>query len=398
MYKNIVFVGYLSNYGGIETLILRMTKWLTNNKISVIIICDSDRTENATLVDEITNAGACIYRCSFRKYSNIFDSSMCECISKDSLFIVFSFPALLVADVFVARDISNSLIFYDPHQYGLFMDYWSQNEIIKPVLRLASIIITKRMSRRHQIIYMDYLCKNRTLKDMHIRDKYDDDVVFLPMEILPLKRQEIEAKRKKEEFVILSICRMTFPFKGYVIGLIDEFVELYEKNPKLRLILIGTGENQDELQSKLDKVAPKVRESIKWIPGVPYSKLAEYFDKAHLYVGMGTTVADAVNHGVPSLAIGSYTYQCQGYDFFYKDATNLGGLFGKNNIAGFIKSIINLDIDEYCDLVERDYAALKSVYDIESMGTAFLNYRNAKNYVFSSVERMLINLIKGKIK
>ena len=177
--EKVVFIAYLSNYGGIESLIIRMIRWLVLQSRSVIIIADKDRNQNGELVKEVVSLGASVKWVSFRKKE--YDLSKVRIFFKNDNVkcITFSYPGLILADAIFYDKINVDIIFYDPHQFGLMMDYWTTRKSIKPILHLVSKVICKRLYNNHQIIFMDHLCKKRTLTDFHLQEKYDD-VLLLP--------------------------------------------------------------------------------------------------------------------------------------------------------------------------------------------------------------------------
>ena len=395
--KEIVFVAYLSNYGGIESLIIRMTRWLNEKGHIVSVLCDRDRAVNKKLEDELNQAGAEIRFVSFRKRAENIAELRETYKKKNIVCITFSYPGLIVADSIFNGNDNADVIFYDPHQFGLMMDYWTSKKALKPMLHLASKVICRRLYRNHQIIFMDHLCKNRTLMDFHLVDKYDDDVLLLPMEIKKINLDQVREKANNKPFNILTVCRMEFPFKGYVFGLIDLFSDLVREGLDVSLTIIGSGSNDDKLVEKIESVDKKVSERLNRLAEVPYSQLAGFFEAAALYIGMGTTVADAVNHGVAALPIGSYTYECKGYDFFFKDPENLGGLYGDRDIGDLVREIYSMNSDRYVEHCQRDYEELKKMYDIEIIGESFMSFKNTKHVLFNPFERKIISFAKRLI-
>ncbi len=391
--EKVVFIAYLSNYGGIESLIIRMIRWLVLQSRSVIIIADKDRNQNGELVKEVVSLGASVKWVSFRKKE--YDLSKVRIFFKNDNVkcITFSYPGLILADAIFYDKINVDIIFYDPHQFGLMMDYWTTRKSIKPILHLVSKVICKRLYNNHQIIFMDHLCKKRTLTDFHLQEKYDD-VLLLPMEIKEFNSDLARSKTQNGPFNILTICRMEFPFKGYVFGLIDLFSALVHSGLNVSLTIIGSGSNDDKLSEKLRAVEKEVSDKIEWIAQVPYRQLLGYFEKASVYIGMGTTVVDAVNHSVTALPIGSYTYECKGYDFFSADPENLGGLHGERDIIDFVRKIYKMDADEYVEHCRKDHEELKRMYDIQIIGEKFMSFVNTKHMVFNSFERKVISFAK----
>lgn len=398
--KKVVFIAYLCNYGGIETMIIRMSKWLTKNNILTEVLGDKDRKVDERLMDELIHSGAKVSLISYRhkdkslkEIKERYNSGSVQCIC-------FSYIELIIADELFGSNKNANILFYDANQFNLVADFHVSGALKKRVFRFGSKIINKRLYFDHKIVFMDPLCKKRTLEEYNLGNRFDDDIIYLPLEIndysdLKIKERKIDNK----EFRILTICRFVFPFKGYVFGLLSLFLQLEPFYPQLRLVVIGTGKDEDMYAQKLDVLDDKIRNKITWIKGVPYEHLQDYISEAQLYVGMGTTVIDAVNLGVPALPIGSYTYECKGYDFFYKDPANLGGIGGNVDIREYVEAVLNMSTDDYSILSKKDHDALLETYDINSVAKKLLNYQNVKNNrVFNAFERLMVNLIKARTK
>lgn len=395
-YANVVFVAYVCNYGGIETLIIRMTKWLTQKGVNIEVIYDADRNEDTRLINELIKFGAKMNKISFRhsdskisKLQKKYDNLEIQCI-------VFSYVELIIADKIFGNNLKSNLIFYDAHQYNLVADFYVSGKLKKGLIHYISKVIVNRLYRDHKIVFMDSLCKDRTIKEFQLKNLYDDDIVHLPMEMNGYIDLNVNEKiQKGNTFNILTVTRMVFPFKGYVFGLVELFNHLVLKYPNLRLTVIGTGDDEEEFSRILGNVDYKIREHIIWIKGVSYGEIKTYMEKANLYIGMGTTVIDAVNCGVPALSVGSYTYECKGYGYFYQDPANLGGIEGNVDLCPYIEAVINLSKEQYLSLSQKDYIAMKELYDIETNGRRLLDYKNStKRKTFNLLEETAIDLIK----
>lgn len=376
--QRFVFISYISNYGGIETLIIRMGKWLQKQGYSSMVITDSEREEDKILLKELEGIMP-IYRVPFRGFHKICTWNDWKLSPNDALkLVVFSYPAYLIADEIRRQIPGSQILFYDPHQYGLILEFYVNHSVLKKAAHIWAKNLVKRMEAQHELAYMDGLCMERTARTYGCSSR-PDLVIPLAMKIEEFNEQKIIEKYKRESFHILTIARMEFPFKGYVIGLIDVFERLCKEYSNLHLDLIGDGSNGKQLKKRMDSLEPAVKKRVDWHGNVPYHDLDSYFHKAKLYIGMGTTVLDAANHGVVSLPVGSYTYRCKGYGFLYEDPMNLGGIGGRTEIAEKIRQVLSFSQEAYRDCVKRQLESIRPLYDIDGVMHQFLVWKNTSH-------------------
>lgn len=390
--ERFVLISYLSNYGGIETLMLRMVKWLAENGYPSMIVTDRERKTDPDLFRELERESV-IKKIAFRGYKE-FSAKQDLGIGEEEApkLMVFSYPGYLIADEIRRQTEKSQIIFYDPHQYGLILEFSFHNRFLKKAAHIWGKRLARRMDRQHEIAYMDGLCMERTARTYGCASR-PDLVVPLAMQIHAFDRKQAEARYERKAFHILTVARMEFPFKGYVIGLIGIFEQLCRQYPGLHLDLVGDGSNHRRLANRIRHLAPDIQKRVHWHGTVPYRDLDAYFEKAKLYIGMGTTVLDAANHGIISLPVGSYTYHCKGYGFLQDDAMNLGGIGGKTPMEELIRQVLGFSKEEYCDCVKKQFAAMAPLYEIDGVMHRLLTWNNRGHAsIFCGWERMAIRL------
>ena len=121
--ERFVLISYLSNYGGIETLMLRMVKWLAENGYPSMIVTDRERKTDPDLFRELERESV-IKRIAFRGYKE-FSAKQDLGIGEEEApkLMVFSYPGYLIADEIRRQTEKSQIIFYDPHQYGLILEF-----------------------------------------------------------------------------------------------------------------------------------------------------------------------------------------------------------------------------------------------------------------------------------
>lgn len=210
-----------------------------------------------------------------------------------------------------------------------------------------------------------------------------------------------ESKFDGDDFNILSVCRMTFPFKGYVFGLVDDFSKLCAVHDNLKLTLIGDGDGMAALKEKVDSLDVSTRNKIELLGEVPYSDLEAYYLNSNVYVGMGTTLLEAVAAG--SISIVASSYQLENYSpGFFGDIVSLGapisGRFSKYcdcqkykkyNFFNLIEEVYNCSADEYKSKQLHAYDVYKNNYSMDSTSYFLKKKESHKGNVFSSAIQKL---------
>lgn len=196
-----------------------------------------------------------------------------------------------------------------------------------------------------------------------------------------LKEDYIESRiqRKKDEINILTITRMEFPFKGYVLGLIEDFHKLKQLYTNLKLIIIGNGPNVDIVKEKINELPDNVKEDIFLIGEVAYEELHEYFRKSYIYVGMGTTLLDASLTGLVSVIATDFQMENKTVGLFSEEYYNLGGnpYLCENKSFTFeevLKDILNWSEETYFKQAHCVFDIVDKYYNIEEVMIQILSY------------------------
>ena len=395
MKNKYIFITYLEHYGGIETLVFRMINWLKEHDYSVDLIVDKDRVEDENMINIARKSCANIYSFPFRRGISKKELKTINMEMDENVKIIcFTYP-----EFFLAHQIKKyfhkkyiDIIFYVPHQYGLIMEFNFNNAIWKKIGHVLGKHFIKRANNNNEIIHMDYLCLDRLKTEYGIKSN-PKSVIPLATEILPVDNEHINKVFGKDDTVILSIARAMFPFKGYLFGLMDLFDDLCDKYEHLELRIIGDGPDFQKLKEY--KATRKHKEKIDLLGQVPYSDLPLHFDDAKIYIGMGTTVLDAANHSVLCFPIGSYTYECKGYDYYYKDGMNLGGMYGKCDISRLLEEVISMDELTYLNIINKQNNEINRCYEINSIMHRIEKFNNIdKKSGMGWLDLMLVRVIK----
>lgn len=295
------------------------------------------------------------------------------------------------------KDKSKGLFLYVVHP-NLFSDYEGSVPLYKKMIFSSLKNCVKQYIYSGRVFFMDYECLESTLKYYNFcieEEKKKQCIVHLisnPVSV-PIKAFN------KQRFDILSVSRADFPFKGYLIGLIDEYNKIRSKYDNVCLTVVSTGPNIVELKKKIDES----KFDINLIQGLSRDELSAYYNKCDLYVGMGMTIIEASSRGKISLPVKTYTYKCLTNGFFYNNPEWVTADIGMPIcISRFVEELLNDNIEA---LYNKQIKTIKAINDNYSANTVVkelyekFNSLNTNNCVFPFVAfylKIIRNIIKRR--
>lgn len=340
--------------GGVETLIARVQKWFSKHTTAYIYCSKITGSFEEYLQREKVN-----YKIVNKK---IFAVLIKDASNLDTIYC-FTFQDYL--KLILLKRICNkkvTIVLYVLHDLLLTLQRLKNYKWLE--LAAKSIIkpVVKRGMENHSIIFMEYEGVNITREYYGILDNVSRKLVFpLPLEVDEFDISEAERKiqKRREQFTILAIARADFPFKGYLLGLVDTFEKLAKEYDFLELTIISHGRNIELLSNKINRLDTSIKNRVKLIAEVPYDALNLYYRSAHLYVGMGTTLIEAAKNAVVSLVSKCYSNELYCHPLlFNENPMYLGGLNQDEFIDGItaLKRILEMDDNTYrkCMLESRE--------------------------------------------
>lgn len=362
---------YYSDFilGGIESYFIRMFKWANENDYKTYLILPLGKKIHAAWLQNLK---------LFNVVIGYFDKTTWKAKiltenGKEILFLENMKGIVIAADIF-----SYVKMLYYKEKYGM-----NQMKILlyifattfcrvskKRLIRLPYNRVIKKISE-NSIIFMDEDTEEY-FKKIYNYKNYKGKIIRLGMEILKFSDKMVEEKliNKKQEFNILTISRMDFPFKSYILGLLDTYNELKEIYTNMTLTIVGDGADSSQVYQKIEGLSSYKKKDIEMHGDVPYEKLQEYFKKAHVYVGMGTTLLDAANWGVPGIISKAYCKFPVSTGFFFEQYNDLSGNEKINQVQlkemkELIKQVINSTDKEYKEICKESYNTLNQYYSID---------------------------------
>ena len=376
--------------GGTATLSIRLGRELVKRRYKVLYVCD--KIDDINNVNSMKNEG--IEVCCW-KQSDICNNLISRYGERGCYyFLTYRLNEFLLAETLKNRLKIEKNILYIVHHYALVRGT-NKNIIIRRIVKTFYKKFIDLLIKHHNIIFMDAISIEETEKHYSLNlDSARNFIFNLPIEPKNLNMDTIDQKHNAKTFNLLTITRADFPFKGYVIGLINDFEKMCSVYNDVNLTIIAFGQDRYKIEKKVNELSICVRKKINLIGQTPYEKLSEYFDKSHLYLGMGTTLLDAVNHGVPALAVQHYTYENYVSGFFYMQP-NL--LVCKPNIMNsalpYIENVKIMNKEEYMNLCKKEHDTLLKHYNIELLA----NYLVDKNNIMKTKKANCFYMIIHKL-
>lgn len=375
--KIVIFRSGIS--GGTATLSIRIGNWLNKNGYDVIYICNKINDYNNFKSMKEKGIEVFVWR-----QENISSKLKKRYSDSKFIFLTYSLNEFIFIET-LKKDfhILKSLL-YVVSERGLVKGY--KNKLLfRKIAQLFYGDIIKQLIKDNNVIFVDDLTFQKTCQYYGINFKGISNIIFnLPIELREYDKNSIEEKIMSETFNILTISRAELPFKGYMLGLISDFSELCNSHNDITLTIITFGKDEHVIKEKIDSLPSRVKNKITLIGQTPYEELENYFKRSHLFLGMGTTVLDSVNHCVPVLVVQPNTDSNNTSGFFHEHSNRLVAKKEESIDAKlYIKKIINMSSIEYKKLCSKEYDAVDKKYSMKRFIDRLLEIKsgNQKRYV-----------------
>ena len=109
--------------------------------------------------------------------------------------------------------------------------------------------ILSRINKNNALIMMDEYCTDQTIDYMGPIFETLPLIVRLPMYCKPFENFNEIIQDGFKSRIMMTAARAEFPNKGYMMGLVDDFVRLKEKFPDVKLEIIAAGDDMDKLSA-----------------------------------------------------------------------------------------------------------------------------------------------------
>lgn len=181
----------------------------------------------------------------------------------------------------------------------------------------------------------------------------DRDAVVLPVPVIRDRPEDADIQNRVGKDHIISVCRFSFPHKGYVLGLIRAYGVLKERYPRLRLTLVGFGDGTEQVHREIRELKERARQDVRVIPGVPLDQLPAYFAEASVAVGLAGAASASASDSLVTLVARHYCEDCETYGSYADCWEKVLSEEPGRAIIPELERVLNLDEEEYLEESRR---------------------------------------------
>jgi len=372
--------------GGVESYYIRMYEWAKSKQFKLFFYMSEEGEIQKEWLHDFERLGISIIY--FEKMGKKVRSKndvehFFDDIEEGSLCITDSFETFMSAnEIFRKQGTKVSILFYVLHPHATQL---CKKRILNYLLAER---ILQKIEQKH-LVFMDEETKDYASKYYENVDFNKTKIIRLGMTVPSFNLKERKAAYHRKLFTILTIARFDFPFKGYINGLIDTYLDLKRKFSNIELIIIGDGEGRIEIEKKIANISDNnIASGIHMLGYIPYDEIGKYMRLTNVFVGMGTTILDSAKYGVPGIVATSYQNEDYTAGFFHSDYTCIGKLMDedgakKYHFGELIEKIYHISEDDYLNICENTYNLLKKHYGIESCMAQVVSINAKKKIKYS---------------
>lgn len=380
--------------GGVETLMARMSKWLTENGHEVSILCRSITSE----MYDIYSDDVCIATCNaFERLeykSQNYVKKLVAGITNRPVDVVVPFnPKSICGAVSIAQSLP------DPCRLvtGVFGNNWYCNYSLMSIIQNPANLVFHEMLCSKSRMYMNKILQRRIEETSNRK---------VPGEIWPLPvdgQRFMEITRKPERGKIVSVNRLGY-MKEFHIGMIDVVKNLVDEGNNVKWLVYGDGKYREAMGKKISHLG--LKNNIRLMGNIDYEKMHCVLEDAWLFIGMGTAIIEASYAKIPSIAVIPYTETPTTYGYFHElPEFNVGEKLDcePKDFFSLVKETLSANNETYEEL-GRSCFERAGIFNLEArMGEFMRNLKNIEpcrwktkitlKYYIALVSRALLSFI-----
>ncbi len=280
----------LGAVGGSHTLFIRMCGWYRKQGMQVSFFCNN--RDNEEIAQELEKIGVSIYVIDT---TDIVETARLLKQLDDGHLQVINFWSNRYFDIEAVKykyDLQVENKIYLIHPKCLIKGDSYKDGLIVNAIRSGYKRIIPKISKASAMISMDEINIAETENYYGVSIEPKPSIIRLPMNVDLINENEM-IKEGYENKIIMTSCLADFPYKGYVVGLVDVFVKLKSKFSAIKLLIVCDGEDVGILREKIFAAPEGVQKDITLLSWMSYEKLKDYMSRCMLYIGMGSSVLDS---------------------------------------------------------------------------------------------------------
>ena len=344
--------------GGLQTYMIRVAEWCKNANIPCLILFDTIDERMKAMIHEKD----ILAKSGWKSKIIIREISTFICLDDDVILLNFEIPEfILFANIKRSKFRKYKIKHYlYSVSVGSLIRGRDFNGFIGLYIYIFYRKIVSKLYYNGNIRFMDEDTLSSAVEYYNLVNE-DNLIMLLPMFVSPFP-----SDKSPNGFEIMTVSRADFPFKGYLIGLIHDFIEIAKKYELTKLKIVSFGKDIEYLKQCINESG--FGDRIVLYEGLNISEIERLLKQCYVYIGMGTTVLDAANLAVPSIVVYHNTMEFKAVGFFQDNPSILGkdgrkgeGYSGKE----FIDKIFNMTETEYNKMEIETYSEYSKNYNIE---------------------------------
>ena len=369
----------LGAYGGSHTLMYRMCVWLSEHKIKTVVLCSD--ASNVEIVKKIDATGTRIQVVDRKHYNSL--AHILKKLQKEGPIKVLSFVFDLYLDLEVIKskyNLSFENFIYCIHPATLKKGRGFQNRFLRHFSRKVMAPILMKMQRNTAVFMMDEITIDETQEYLDITFPSTPPILRLPMICnKKLSANKIIAQGFNSN-TIITASRAEFPYKGYLLGLLDDFVYLNTEFSDIKLVIVSGGDDINILINKINNLPSNIQKKISLFGWMEYELLLEIIKECKVFIGMGTSVLDAALCYKPSIAVRLDTYENIGNCMISERPELITTNQNCNDRAVILlEKVLKMNDSEYMQESLDSFEKVKCTYDIDIFMETLLNAKTMTN-------------------
>lgn len=353
-----LFIKRGMNIGGIEINMMRFISWLIKKQYRVIFLALKGTIIDDSFREVLNPKNVEIYEVNI---DNIFcDFSGLKLYDGENVLAYsFDFYHFIILDKLKSKFKRANInsFFWLAHYQGYYPEEYFPHfmqKLLKPLAKNYMYELEKNNNiiyfhDNHLIPFIKHygyeICNNGLKKVFY-------DVVSPSFDISSIKE-----KFYSKSFEIITIARIIFPHKGYMMGLVKVFANLKQKYSNLQLTIIGDGPNRKNLEALINTYDSNIRDSIQLLGTKSFQEISECCKTAKLNVSLAGGVEAGAINGVLSIPVrhSGEDYTCEAYGYLPECREKAVCTEKGENIEKYIEEVMNMTFDEYLLKCKQSY-------------------------------------------
>lgn len=262
-------------------------------------------------------------------------------------------------------------IFYAIDYAILAFGYHRKNSIFKSTEKCIVCNALHDMVQNGHVICMDEQTIRFTINYLGNSCKIQNsEIIRVPVN--SSSEEKLIVNRTNQRFNILSIARADFPFKGYLLGLVD-FMKKTDSKTYLKIVTYGKDEMI--LRNKINCLPKEVKKRISLFGKVEYDELNKFYNETNLYIGMGSTIIDAAMLGIISIPVVARTEKLISTHYFNEDYRDVAIDYTENDKTfELYNKVRNMPYEQLYEMAKDSQKLAVDNYSIHRLSKKFLDY------------------------